>query len=212
MTARSKQELIMKSSAKEHYNIILNHQIPKKIRPIIVFPFVYPRDTSHLRRLYAWIRDLMRTDAGLRFDKPITVVNRQTFYRAQIRQIVAKDMEEVLNQLIKGQSEVLHTWAVDTCQMWLAGLGYAYDKSNVNDVFWIIPGDFHYATDAGKKALDRMLGVPDKVYSGECELCLGQITVPLNSSKQQNAKTRKSIIDTGNTFLRGRATILRRST
>ncbi len=94
---------------------------------------------------------------------------------------------------VEQQSTVLHAWSVDTCQMWLHGLGYAFDqRTTVYDVYWLIPGDFDYAGSAGTRVLDTFEQIPDAVYSGEAEFCIGEITVPLNSAKQ--------LIDTYGTY------------
>jgi hypothetical protein len=80
--------------------------------------------------------------------------------------------------------------------MWLHGFGDAFqsaEKQNaIHDVFWLIPGDFDYSTYAGKNALQELPKIPLKVHMGECEICLGEITVPLNSSK--------ALIDTYGTY------------
>ena len=76
--------------------------------------------------------------------------------------------------------------------MWLTGFGAAFETCSVNDVFWQIPGDFEYDTPAGESALKSMLDIPDKVYEGKCELCLGEIEVHPNDPKH--------LIDTYGTY------------
>jgi hypothetical protein len=90
-------------------------------------------------------------------------------------------------------SDPIHAWSVDTCQRWLTGFGEAFKRKVTNeDVYWLIPGDFDYANPNGQKVLDDMKMLPKRVYQGSCELCLGEIEVPLNSSKQ--------LIDTYGTY------------
>lgn len=77
--------------------------------------------------------------------------------------------------------------------MWLAGLGEAFDnKSTTDDVFWLIPGDFNYASNTGHEVLKQLEAIPTTVESGDAELCLGEIDVGVNSSKQ--------LIDTYGTY------------
>src|SRR5437879_2917957 len=83
-----------------------------------------------------------------------------------------------------------------TCQMWLAGFGSAYDASynnsdNSGDIFWLIPGDFDYASDAGQGVLNQMYDIPKKVMD-QANFCVRQLEIPTNSSKQ--------LIDTYGTY------------
>lgn len=88
------------------------------------------------------------------------------------------------------RSDLRYTWSVDTCQMWLAGIGTAYETGKAGDIYWLIPGDFLYAD---KNAIDgntleKMFGIPLRVNKQEngqtIELSLGRIEVKLNSAKQ----------------------------
>lgn len=159
-----------------------------RIHPIIIYPFAQPREPRHLEALYGGLIQKLasRTD---RYAKPITVMNRQTFYRSQNN--VA--FNEFKKDLVEAYSDILHAWSVDSCQLWLHGFGHAFDsRSTVNDVYWLIPGDFDYASKAGQDLLNRFEQIPDAVYTGEVELCIGEISVPLNSAKQ--------LIDTYGTY------------
>jgi hypothetical protein len=128
------------------------------------------------------------------YHRPITVMDRRTvddnFHE--------KGFRDLLNNVIEAYSEIVFVRSVETCQRWLTGFGHANDKSRENqrtsDVYWLIPGDFYYASDTGKEALAKMKEIPRKVYEREeqCELCLGEITTPPNSSKQ--------LIDTYGTY------------
>jgi hypothetical protein len=46
------------------------------------------------------------------------------------------------------------------------------------------PGDFDYGSKAGTEVLRNFEAIPDAVYTGEAELCIGEISVPINSAKQ----------------------------
>ncbi|HYI13193.1 MAG TPA: hypothetical protein VEK57_29375 [Thermoanaerobaculia bacterium] len=128
-------------------------------------------------------------DDDEKYARPLTVLNRQTAYR----NASSNDFTAFLNSHVKAFSDVIDAWSVDTCQMWLAGFGRAFDKkSTVYDVYWLIPGDFDYDSSAGRDVLAVLERIPNEVYTGNAELCLGEIKVPLNSSKQ--------LIDTYGTY------------
>jgi len=77
--------------------------------------------------------------------------------------------------------------------MWLSGLGYCFDNTKTEaDVYWLIPGDFEYDGPTGGEVLENLALLPEKVFTGECELCLGEVDVSPNSSKQ--------LIDTYGTY------------
>lgn len=160
----------------------------RKIHPIVIYPYNQPRDLRHLEALYGDL--IKRVSANnSHYARPITVINRQTFHRNSEN----TNFKEFIDNYVQSYSTVLHTWSVDSCQMWLDGLGHAYDqRSTVYDVYWLIPGDFDYAGTAGQSVLARFEEIPGAVYSGEAELCIGEITVPLNSAKQ--------LIDTYGTY------------
>jgi hypothetical protein len=162
----------------------------KRIHPVIIYPFSQPRDLRHLEALYTQLVAKLDADTH-RYARPITVLNRQTFHRnkEQNNQLFLK----FLKDHVECHTTVLHAWSVDSCQMWLHGLGAAFDqRKSVNDVYWLIPGDFDYAGGAGQEVLARFEEIPAAVYSGAAELCIGEITVPLNSAKQ--------LIDTYGTY------------
>ena len=170
---------------------------PSKIWPIVVYPFAQPRNLSSLGLLYAKLADLNKEDL---FHKPVTVLNNQTKYRSS--DPASKDPQlkgaytEAMKDIVSPVSALTETWAVDTCAMWLRGLGDAFQQAEtegaIHDVFWLIPGDFDYSTKEGLEALDQVSKIPLRVHKAECELCLGEITVPLNSAKQ--------LIDTYGTY------------
>lgn len=165
-----------------------NHPPHKMIHPIIIYPYGHPKDTKDLVALYEGLIRKLKANTG-KYCEPVTVLNRQTHHRNKGNDAFKKLMANHVSK----HSEILHTWSVDTCQMWLTGFGYCADRGRTtSDVYWLIPGDFNYASDYGKALLEKFEGLPNKVYDAECELCLGEITVPLNSSKQ--------LIDTYGTY------------
>lgn len=169
-----------------------------RIYPIVVYPYRHPGgEQRHLRRLYEWLSGL---DVE-RFLRPLTVVNRQTRDRVAnvkmttVEQREAREaFERFLGDTVAPRSDVIDAWCVDTCQMWLAGLGKRFDEKQApNAVYWLIPGDFEYDGDSGKAVLAEMMKLPLVVDEERgVELALGEIKVPPNSSKQ--------LIDTYGTY------------
>lgn len=171
----------------------------RRIHPIVIYPFTHPRSTDHLQELYAALEKLCRDDG--RYFRPITVLNRQTVDRvatAKMSQAEVKEarkkFQEFIDTEIEPRSDVRKAWCVDTCQMWLGGLGRAFDRNEaLAAVYWLIPGDFNYASSEGKKVLSRFESIPAYVYEErDVDLALGEIKVPLNSAKQ--------LIDTYGTY------------
>src|SRR6478735_6780463 len=92
---------------------------PAKIHPVVIYPFHQPSSFSHLEQLYslvAWLEGQKQTYA-----RPITVVDRKTFY-ANARN---KQFLEFRETVVAKHSDLLDAWCVDTCQMWYLGLGQA---------------------------------------------------------------------------------------
>lgn len=163
------------------------------IHPVVMYPFNHPEeDTRHVRRLY---RELVAEVAKHpSYAEPITVLNMQTEHHSGH----LPGFKEVMANWVMPYSRVVQTWSVDTCQMWLAGLGEAYGNGEQHDVYWLIPGDFHYASDSATESgtLEKLRNIPQWVNERDegktIEMCLGEIQVPLNSSKQ--------LIDTYGTY------------
>jgi hypothetical protein len=170
----------------------------RKIRPIVIYPFIQPINLRSLKALYSWLEKKLEPEKD--FHKPVTFVNNQTKYRSKTN-IKTLDDEEKRDaydraiNIIEPISNMEYVWAVDTCAIWFRGLGDAYEKARnerEQDVFWLIPGDFNYASNEGQDALTKMLEIPLEVYDKKSEICLGEIEVPINSSKQ--------LIDTYGTY------------
>jgi hypothetical protein len=152
------------------------------IRPIVIYPFLHPEKTDHLNALYQKL-DEKKKKTDVIYDSPTTVVNRQTYYRNCKNQSFLKMYGSVKSY----SSSVVDAWCVDTCQMWLAGFGVTFDRSFTQDnsedaIFWLIPGDFDYASESGREVLEKMFKIPEAVLTNS-EFCLGQLDMNPNSSK-----------------------------
>ena len=167
-----------------------------KIHPVVIYPFSQPKSLAALAQLYEKLATL-QTDP--RFERPVTVVNNQTYYRSnsiQADPAITAAYNEAITNIVTPVSDVTHVWSVDTCAMWLRGLGDAFQKAQTktahHDIFWLVPGDFNYATTEGNAALAHIIDIPVKVHNHHCQICIGEIEVPLNSAKQ--------LIDTYGTY------------
>ena len=165
----------------------------KKIHPIIIYPFRQPQDLRGITELFDKINDLVVKEPD-KYLPPVTIVNNQTKYRNSLAFAGGRlgnpglvNSYQKAIQAIGGKSTITYTWAVDTCAMWLRGFGDAFEQAyavgNVNDIFWLIPGDFDYSTGAGQQALKTMPKIPNKIFDGEYDICLGEIETDPNSSK-----------------------------
>jgi hypothetical protein len=160
----------------------------RKIHPIVIYPYAHPRESRHLEELYGKLikRIAARPD---KYARPLTVVNQQTYHRSSDN----PGFRKLMREYVEPHSDILPAWSVDSCQMWLHGFGAAFDaRATVYDVYWLIPGDFYYADKAGQEVLQNFEMIPDIVYTGQAEMCIGEISVSPNSSKQ--------LIDTYGTY------------
>lgn len=165
-----------------------------RIHPIVIYPFSQSKDYSNLKALYQFITELNKEPA--KYARPITVLNRQTFHNNARYKFDAdwnREFESFLHETVGKCSEIIHAWCVDSCQMWLAGLGHAYDHHySGEDVYWLIPGDFNYATSIGNGVLQQLKEIPNAVMYRSQDFCVGEIEVRVHSSKQ--------LIDTYGTY------------
>ena len=162
------------------------------IYPIIIYPYKHPEDTKPLQRLYKWLGKLQQKQKN-KYHRPITVIDGGTKYRNtewEKGKKRRKKYQKFQKKYVKAYSKRVVSWSVDTCQRWLTGFGEAIKNSSPTErnVYWLIPGDFNY----DKDTLNKLKKLPLRVYKNDCELCLGEITVPINSSKQ--------LIDTYGTY------------
>ena len=165
-----------------------------QIYPDIVFPYRFPKDISGLELLYETLRNITQSQPG-KYARPLTVINHQTIaFNSKNR-----EFQQLIKNVVSPCSDIIKIWSVDSCATWYSLLGESFRRSKEkgnghDDVLWLIPGDFDYASFEGRKSLKAMVQIPEKVYdpNSNIDLCLGEIDVPLNSSK--------SLIDEYGTF------------
>ncbi len=157
-----------------------------RIHPIIIYPFKHSADYSDLDQLY---RLIARLDGEKeKYARPLTVMDRKTHYSmAQDKRFM-----EFKRSVVAQHSDILDAWCVDTCQMWYAGLGRAFEGGNDADIYWLIPGDFNYGTAAGGEVLGRLHDLPEICQELQQDICIGEIATDHNNPKQ--------LIDTYGTF------------
>jgi hypothetical protein len=149
-----------------------------RIHPVVIYPFIQPGEYSDLEPLYEMVAKL---DADKeRYARPITVMDRKTCLAMD----GDKDFLEFRRGTVARHSDILDAWCVDTCQMWYSGLGAAFDKGAADDVYWLIPGDFNYGTQAGREVLSNLLHLPEAVQDKKQDLCIGEIAMDAECSKR----------------------------
>jgi hypothetical protein len=156
---------------------------PRRVWGIIIYPFTHPADArgrNHLRRLYEQVQTWSKDELYAPF---LTVINRQTKLNAP------RAVRHFVRTYVDPCSDVLEVWSVDTCQMWLAGFGARLSEPHdAHDVYWLIPGDFDYASPDGRKVLKKMKELPRRVLAPEgdeppCRICLGEIEISQDNAK-----------------------------
>ena len=157
-----------------------------KIHPVIIYPFRQPTHYGDLQALYALVERLAADQDE--YARPITVMDRKTYYS----QKKSTSFQAFRSRTLARFGEILDAWCVDTCQMWYAGLGAAFERGKAGDVYWLIPGDFNYGTPVGREVLDRLHDLPEIIQELDQDLCIGEIATDHNNSKQ--------LIDTYGTF------------
>ncbi len=157
-----------------------------QIHPVVIYPFRQPDDYSDLTELYGMIA---RLDADRdTYARPITVVDHKTIRAAGSRE----GFDEFRRSTVTRHSEIMDAWCVDTCQMWYAGLGAAYERGQPGDVYWLIPGDFNYGSTVGREVLARLHDLPEIIRELKQDVCIGELATDHGNSKQ--------LIDTYGTF------------
>ena len=159
---------------------ILNPE-PRKIRPIIIYPFKQPTSLDSLELLFNSIDELIEKDKPEVYEKALVIIDNRTISNPNefaIYTKFAKNYQKNFKFLVERYD--------DTCSMWLRGFALSIDESEdsnrQHDIFWLIPGDFAYSTHPN--SLIKMKELPLNIYSNECDLSLGEIKVPLTSAKQ----------------------------
>ena len=101
----------------------------QKTRVSLIFPYI--GDDDEVRdKLIQIIEAILKTGNNLNTSnmKPVLIVNKDTVYRQMY-----KKFENYLGKkgkiglLDKDKIDIKEVWAVDTCQMWLAGFGKIID-------------------------------------------------------------------------------------
>ena len=161
-------------------------ELAGRIHPVIIYPFRQPEHYADLEALYRMVARLA-ADPG-RYARPITVVDRKTHFSKKSAQAFAPFRQRVVAR----HSAILDAWCVDTCQMWYAGLGDAFQHGKNGDVYWLIPGDFNYGTAIGQEVLGRLHDLPEIILELNQDVCVGEIATDHSNSKQ--------LIDTYGTF------------
>lgn len=159
---------------------------PGKIHPVVIYPFTQPADHADLQELYRLIARLDSDKST--YARPITVMDRKTYFANEWNKQFAAFRADVVAKY----SQILDAWCVDTCQMWYTGLGAACEQGAAGDAYWLIPGDFNYGAPVGKEVLGKLEKLPEAVLMRPQDLCIGEVTFDLNSSKQ--------LIDTYGTY------------
>ncbi len=157
-----------------------------RIHPVVIYPFKQPADYADLEALYGWVSNLAKEKD--RYARPITVMDRKTYFANQHHRGFLDFREKVVDR----HTEILDAWCVDTCQMWYAGLGAAFERGAAGDVYWLIPGDFNYGTPVGQEVLQGLHDLPEIILELDQDLCIGEIASEHGNSKQ--------LIDTYGTF------------
>jgi len=157
-----------------------------KIHPVIIYPF---KPVGHYRDLQALYSLVERLDADReRYARPITVMDRKTYYS----QAQATAFRAFRDRTLTRCSDILDAWCADTCQMWYAGLGAAFERGKPGDVYWLIPGDFNYGTHVGQEVLGQLHDLPEIILELNQDLCIGEIETGYGHPKH--------LIDTYGTF------------
>jgi len=157
-----------------------------RVHPVVIYPFRQPENSTDLEELYQLVGRL-DTDKE-KYARPITVMDRKTHSSSE----EDKAFLNFRKNTVARHSDILDAWCVDTCQMWYAGLGLAFEQGGPEDVYWLIPGDFNYGSAGGKEVLGRLHDLPEICLELEQDLCIGEIETDHCNSKQ--------LIDTYGTF------------
>jgi|SRR5271157_4477540 len=157
-------------------------------RVSIIFPYMTD-DPEVLQRLYVTLRKVLDPNIGV-LDKgvrPVLVVNKDTILAGHYKKFT--DLVEEPGGLELSTSVDVHVvWAVDTCQMWLAGFGRILDENpdegtehNLATVVQI-PGDLKGLKEP-EHFLPRMRSLSTSVQSGDFDLAIGDFDLAMQDAK-----------------------------
>jgi hypothetical protein len=156
------------------------------IHPVVIYPFKTTDHYGDVKALYTLVERLAADQQ--RYARPITVMDRKTYHG----QKTSSSFLAFRDRTVAASSEILDAWCVDTCQMWYAGLGMAFERGKRGDVYWLIPGDFNYGTHIGQEVLGRLHDLPEIILELDQDLCIGEIETGFDNPKH--------LIDTYGTF------------
>lgn len=69
----------------------------KMIRPIVIYPFIQPKNIASLKLLF---QQLSKLSEQKEFDKPVTIINNQTKFRCTERWAGKSDFEKIFKTLL----------------------------------------------------------------------------------------------------------------
>ncbi|MDP8264628.1 MAG: hypothetical protein P9M12_03995 [Candidatus Aceula lacicola] len=101
-------------------------------KPIIIFPYRGYENNKQCEWYFWWTIDQCKEIDS----KPIVMLPRDTVIRGDAASFINDERYKTL--------EVVQTWAVDTCQTWLAGWGHVIDNYPEAERIVQIPGDLDY--------------------------------------------------------------------
>jgi len=101
-------------------------------KAIIIFPYGGYENNKQCEYFFWWTVDKCKEIDK----KPIIVINKDT--------LINNNAVSFMQDERSGTLEVIQTWAVDTCQMWLYGWGHVLDNHPEADRIIQIPGDIDY--------------------------------------------------------------------
>lgn len=106
----------------------------KKInsKPIIIFPYAGYENNKKCEWYFWWTIERCKAIDP----KPIVMVARDTTIRGHATSFLSDERSKGL--------EVIQTWAVDTCQTWLAAWGHVLDHYPEAERIVLLPGDIDY--------------------------------------------------------------------
>ncbi|MGA2556883.1 MAG: hypothetical protein ABSG04_11490 [Verrucomicrobiota bacterium] len=159
---------------------------PALVHPVVIYPFRPLDDYANLQELYRLVAQL--DSRKQTYARPITVIDRKT-HTAALRD---QRYLPFRNGVVGRHSDIVDAWCVDTCQMWYCGLGLAFERGKPDDVYWLIPGDFNYGSELGRRVLGRLHDLPEICAELGQDVCVGEIATDHNNPKQ--------LIDTYGTF------------
>ena len=157
-----------------------------RVHPVVIYPFKPVAHYGDLQALYSLV-ERVGADPE-KYARPITVMDRKT-YDAQKK---AAPFLAFRDRTVGRCGDILDSWSADTCQMWYAGLGAAFERGKAGDVYWLIPGDFNYGAPVGQEVLGRLHDLPEIILELDQDLCIGEIETDHNNPKH--------LIDTYGTF------------